>query len=190
MAPASTERLIDTTANLSLQEPAIAEDEPDLVDNGVRMHIAAHDPEFPAKREAAVKSILSAIDEVVLAHGFTKKAMSWAKSGTLGTVSIHLQRSLYGFDCHINLGFQPLDGESFGPWALDDFVQLDRFFPPAAQVGSADGTLTYLDIHEDAGCLAELMQVLNDQALPWLEAQLNDPKAHSLPFLSGLTPVP
>lgn len=189
-SPASAEGIIDTSTLLSAQMPAVAGDEPDLADNGVRMHIAAHDPEFPAKREAAVKSILSAIDEVALAHGFTKKAKSWAKAGTLGTVSIHLQRSLYGFDCHINLGFQPLDGEGCGPWALDDFVQLGRFVPPAAMAGSADGTLTYLDVYEDAGCLAELMQVLNDQALPWLDAQLSDPNAHSLPFLSGLTPVP
>lgn len=188
-APVSREDKIQIAAILPTNESAKTEHKPELFDNGVRMHIAAHDPEFPAKREAAVESILSAIDKVAQAHGFTKKAMSWAKSGTLGTISIHLQRSLYGFDCHINLGFQPLAGECLGPWAMDDFVQLDRFFPPVALADRSEGALTYLDVHEDEGCLAQTMDVLDGRALPWLEAQLNDPEAHSLPFLPSLVPL-
>lgn len=158
--------------------PDVAEVE--AIDNGVRMHLAAHDPAFPAKREAAVDSIVAAIDAVALAHGFTKKAKSWAKTGALGTVSIHLQRSLYGFDCHINLGFQPLNDVAIGPWVLDDFVALEHFCPEA--VAGTSGTLTYLDVHANAANLAETMRVLSEQALPWLSAHLTDPNAPNQPM--------
>ena len=174
--------------------PAAETTDLSTIDNGVRMHIAAHDPAFPDKREAAVKAIIHAIDAVAQAHGFTKKPQSWAKTGDLGTVTIHLQRSRYGFDCHINLGFQPLSEAAFGPWAHDDFVPLARFLPPNTQVAEAvgpeePGTLTYLDVLQDAHSLDMPMQVLSDQALPWLLAHLTNPDAHSLPFLAAPTAV-
>jgi hypothetical protein len=150
------------------------------VDNGVRMHIAAHDPAFPAKRAAAIDRIVAAIDTVALAHGFTKKAKSWAKTGDLGTVSIHLQRSRFGFDCLINLGFQPLSEMGIGPWALDDFVALEHFCP--VESAAALGTLTYLDVHDDAANLTETMDILSDRALPWLLAHLTDLNAPNLPM--------
>lgn len=149
------------------------------IDNSVRMHIAAHDPAFPAKRAAALDSIIAAIDAVALAHGFTKKAKSWAKTGELGTVSIHLQRSPYGFDCHIDLGFQPLNDQAGGPWAQDDFVALDQFIGAADPGAGASGTLIYLDVHDDVENLENTMQVLSEQALPWLSAHLTDPSAHN-----------
>lgn len=172
----------------AVPEP-VPDETPAFIDNGVRMHIAAHDPEFPAKREAAVNTILAAIDAVAQAHGFTKKAKSWAKSGDLGTVSIHLQRSRYGFDCHINLGFQPKSEESHGPWSQDDFVPLGRFFPADTTTTGEPGTLAYLDVIEDDTILSHHIQVLNDQALPWLLAHLTEAEAHSQPFLPGPTPV-
>lgn len=155
------------------------------IDNGVRMHIAASDPAFPAKREAAVKVILAAMDAVAEAHGFTKKAKSWAKTGRLGTVSLHLQRSRYGFECYINLGFQPLSGEGKGPWNQDDFVRLGRFLPTDLSASGEPGALIYLDVHEDIAALATPMQTLDKHALPWLLAHLEDPSAHTAPFLTG-----
>ncbi|WP_323005119.1 DUF4304 domain-containing protein [Pseudorhodobacter sp.] len=153
-------------------------DQPETVDMGVRMHIAAHDPQFSAKREAAVQTILAAIDRVAQAHGFTKKPKSWAKLGALGTVSIHLQRSRYGFDCQINLVFQPLPEALEGTWGQDEFIPLGRFYPPPSATA---GTLTYLDIHQNPAALDQPMQVLNDLALPWLLAHLTNPQAPLLP---------
>jgi hypothetical protein len=167
------------------EAPATASGVPDAAvsaettDNGVRMHIAAHDPAFPAKREAAVASIIAAIDAVASAHGFAKKAKSWAKTGALGTVSIHLQRSPYGFDCNINLGFQPVNDLGIGPWAQDDFIALDHFCP-----AGATATLTYLDVHGDAEHLAQVMRQLSN-ALPWLSAHLTDPDAPNQPMQQG-----
>jgi len=157
--------------------------DPHAPDNGVRMHLAAHDPDFPDKREQAFGTITNAIDTVAQAHGFTKKPMSWAKTGPLGTVSIHLQRSRYGFDCTINLGFQPLDDAGLGPWAHDDFVSLGRFYP--ASQGPDAGTIAYLDVFEVVDTLDQPMAALSQTALPWLTQHLTDPLAHTQPFLLG-----
>lgn len=171
----------------ALYEEARANWQPNqaFIDNGVRMHIAANDPAFPAKREAAVKAITAAMDKVAQAHGLTKKAKSWAKSGPLGTVSMHFQRSRYGFECYINLGFQPLSEASHGPWAQDDFVRLGRFFPTDLTASGEPGALIYLDVHEDAAALTGPMQVLESRALPWLLAHLENPDAWRAPFLTG-----
>lgn len=158
-------------------------------DTGVRMHIAAHDPDFPAKREAAVLRITAALDAVAAAHGFTKKPKSWAKSGPLGTVSLHLQRSRFGFDCMIELGFQPSDAAPqnsaqnadqsapSGPWAHEDFIPLGRFYPPALASLDSTGTLIYLDVLNEADALHQPMAVLSDHALPWLLAHLTNADA-------------
>ncbi|QCO55975.1 hypothetical protein EOK75_09620 [Pseudorhodobacter turbinis] len=155
---------------------------PPGVDNAVRMHIAASDPDFPAKREAAVSAVIAAIDEVALHHGFDKKPKSWAKKGALGLVSIHLQRSRFGFYCQINLGFQPASHRAEGPWAQDDFVLLGLFFPPDPSLMEERGTITYLDIFKDEASLAPTMRVLDDLALPWLVAHLTDVEAHNRPM--------
>lgn len=195
-APATDAEIL--AASTAAYEHARANWQPseDVIDTGVRMHIAAHDPEFPAKREAAVAAITAAIDAVAQAHGFTKKPRSWAKSGDLGTVSIHLQRSRYGFDCHIDLGFQPLAGglSTSGPWALDDYVALARFYPPhpsesGAAAPTEQGAITYLDVHEHPDGLAIPMTVLSEQALPWLTAHLTNPAAPNQPFLQGTAPL-
>jgi len=158
-------------------------DQPTAPDNGVRMHLAAHDPEFPAKREQAFGTIAEAIDAVAQAHEFTKKPMSWAKTGPLGTVSIHLQRSHYGFDCTINLGFQPLDDTALGPWVQDDFVPLARFYP--ASQDPDVGKIAYLDVFEAVDSLDQPMAALSQAALPWLTQHLTDPLAHTQPFFPG-----
>jgi hypothetical protein len=160
--------------------------------DALRIHFAAHDPQFPAKRDAAVAIILTAINAAAQAHGFTKKPKSWAKSGPLGMVSIHLQRNRYGFDCTINLGFQPIaqavqdetpQGETpQSPWAENDFIPLGWFYPSElAGLGSA-GTVAYLDVLEDSGALQQPISVLSDVALPWLLAHLTDPNAETKPF--------
>lgn len=192
---ASAQSTPDAAQTEPVPLPLKSQIQPDPIqpDNGVRMHIAAHDPAFPAKREAAFDTITAAIDTVAQAHGFITKPKSWAKSGELGTVTIHLLRSRYGFDCHINMGFQPLDDAADGPaaqgpWAQDDFVSLVRFYPPQTPTlpnADADevGIIAYLDVYLDAGSLDQPMTVLSEQALPWLLAHLTDPDAPNRPFL-------
>lgn len=139
------------------------------LDPDVRRHHAAHDPEFPAKRERAVQILRDAVGRVAEAQGFITKPASWSKAGPLGLVSLHLQRSAYGFDCTINLGWQPHDAVAQGIWAQQDHVPLGHFYPDSG--GTHDtpaGTIIYLDVIEDENALSEAMQVLSERALPWL----------------------
>ncbi|MDN5785771.1 MAG: DUF4304 domain-containing protein [Pseudorhodobacter sp.] len=152
-------------------------------DNAVRAHLAANDPGFPEKREQAVQAILAAIDAVAQAHGFTAKPKSWARQGPLGTVSLHLQRGRYGFDCTINLGFQPENGEAAGPWQTDDLIPLGRFHQGEMPRGQDEiGTIFYLDVLENPAALSLPIQVLDRRALPWLLAHLTDRNAPLRPI--------
>jgi hypothetical protein len=155
---------------------------PHQPDNMVRMHIAASDPEFPALRDAAIAQIIAAIDSVAQQHGFVKKPRSWAQSGPLGTISIQLQRSRFGFDCGINLGWLPLSDAAPGPWMLDNVVPLGDFMPQDATLSNDPGTLVYLDVHAHPVHLETAMDVLNTRALPWLTAHLTDANAPLAPM--------
>jgi hypothetical protein len=156
---------------------ATAAPEPPYVpDPGVRIHRAAHDPGFPAKREAAIAALTAAVNEVALAQGFAAKSQSWAKTGPLGTVSLHIQRSRYGFDCEVNLGFHAADGAALGPWEEEGHIPLSQFF------GEAAAPLIYLDVLEDPAVLPAAMAALETAALPWLLAHLTDPDAALSPI--------
>ncbi|MGL4311674.1 MAG: DUF4304 domain-containing protein [Paracoccaceae bacterium] len=146
---------------------------PPSPDQGARIHRAAHDPEFAQKREAAINAITAAIDAVAEKHGFTRKAKSWAKDGPAGRVSIQLQRSRYGWECHVNLSLDRTDEQRDGIWAHDDFVGLGEFYTPGEGQGTEQGAIYYLDVHEDPAALDLPIQVLDQRALPWLQGQLD-----------------
>lgn len=146
---------------------------PEPADHGARIHRAAHDPEFPKKREAAIEAITAAIDAMAEKHGFTRKAKSWAKDGPAGRVSIQLQRSRYGWECHVNLSLDRKDGQREGVCAHDDFVGLGEFYAPGEGQAPEPGVIYYLDVHEDPAALDLPMQVLDQRALPWLLGQLD-----------------
>ena len=149
-------------------------------DPGVRIHRAAHDPAFPAKREAAIAALTAGIDGVAFAEGFEAKPQSWAKTGPLGTVSLHIQRSRYGFDCEVNLGFAPAVGVAAGPWEEEGRIPLGWFY------GEEPAPLIYLDIIETPETLQTALTALRTAALPWLVAHLTDPEAaHRPPSPAG-----
>ena len=141
-------------------------------DQSHRIHIAANDPAFPAKREAAVKLICQAITDVATPMGYTRKGTTWARTTKRGKSAIHLQRSSYGFVAYINLRFVTPDGNSLnsGVWAQDDDIRIQRFYLPTESIGLEDGVLTYLDVSETPDCLIEPMHILASRALPWLDA--------------------
>jgi hypothetical protein len=149
-------------------------------DPGVRIHLAAHDPAFPAKREAAIAALTAGIDSAALAEGFEAKPQSWAKTGPLGTVSLHIQRSRYGFDCEVNLCFAPVVGDAVGPWEEEGRIPLGWFY------GDQPAPLIYLDIVDNPATLQNALQALQIVALPWLIAHLSDPQAaHRAPTHRG-----
>lgn len=135
-------------------------------DTSHRIHIAANDPAFAAKREAAVQVICAAISAVALPMGYSQTGTTWTRETTRGKTAIHLQRSRYGFEAAINLRFVTPDGDlpDDPVWQDGDDIRLDRFCDPGM------GVLSYLDVHDDPDCLTAPMAALRERALPWLDA--------------------
>ncbi len=159
-----------------LQPPSTPDPSPqgggEAPDHSHRIHIAANDPAFPAKREAAVALICQAITDIATPMGYTRKGTTWTRTTLKGRTAINLQRSRYGFVAYINLRFLLPDGTppTSGVWARDDNIRLQRFYVPPEQSGAEDGVLTYLDVHDNPACLDEPLHILATRALPWLDA--------------------
>jgi hypothetical protein len=151
----------------------------DSPDPGVRIHLAAHDPEFPAKRDAALALLRDAVRAVMARHGFTEKPQSWVREGPQGRAAIAVFPSRYGFEAEIRLSFLATDGEAQGVWAEEGHLTLDAFGAPAA--------LIYLDVLDQPEVLAATLQVLEVRALPWLIGHLD---ASGGPILLPATPDP
>ncbi len=136
-------------------------------DPDVRVHMAAHDPAFPQKREEALAVILKVIDTLASDFGYTRTGTTWARQTERGKTALHLQRSRYGFDATLTLRFLPADGidVSGTVWDDDDDIPLNLF-----DATGNPGLIFYVDVHNDAAVLAPLLQVLQDRALPWLDA--------------------
>lgn len=143
-----------------------------MTDDSARIHIAASDPAFPAKREAAFATICAAITVVVAPLGYVQIGTNWARRTDAGRSVINLHRGRFGWDCHINLRFLTPDGNcpAIGGWTQDEDIRIDRFYLPNEGQGREAGTLTYLDVQDDPASLDLPMKVLRDRALPWLDA--------------------
>jgi mannose-6-phosphate isomerase-like protein (cupin superfamily) len=141
-------------------------------DTSHRIHIAANDPAFAQKREAAVMVICDAISAVAVPFGYTQKGMTWARETPRGKTAIHLQRSRYGFDAVINLRFLTPDGDlpDGAVWQDGDDIRIDRFSLPDEGRGPQNGALSYMDVHDNPACLDGPMDILRNRALPWLDA--------------------
>jgi hypothetical protein len=141
-------------------------------DPDARIHIAAHDPDFPRKREAAVLAICAAIDRVAAPSGYACRGTTWSRASVRGTTAVNLQRSRYGFEAYLNLRFLPADGIDLAatPWAQDDDIRIASFYLPDENVAAEPGVIFYLDVHEDPASLDQVMRILATRALPWLDA--------------------
>jgi Domain of unknown function (DUF4304) len=146
-------------------------------DQSARIHIAANDPAFAAKREAAVAIICAAIDDAVTPAGYTRKGTTWARETPHGRTAINLQRSRYGFEAYLNLRFLTPEGTypATGVWAQDDDIRIAHFYLSAEGTGPEKGVITYLDVHDDASSLDQPIHILKTRALPWLDAHHTAP---------------
>ena len=143
-------------------------------DNSHRIHIAANDPGFPAKREAAVALICAAITDIATPVGYTCKGTTWSRTTPQGRSAINLQRSRYGFTASITLRFLLPDGTSptEGIWAQDDDITLQNFTD--ATDGPDLANIAYIEIIENPASLDRPMHILANHALPWLDAHHRD----------------
>jgi hypothetical protein len=140
-----------------------------------RIHIAANDPAFPAKREAAFALMTAAIDAI--ATGYARRGTTWSRSSARGRTIINLHRNQYGWHATITLRFLLPDGTAaqHGIWADTDEVTLGQFHHLAEGDSKDVGQIAYLDVANDPSHLDLPMQVLHTQALPWLEAHHDEP---------------
>lgn len=140
-------------------------------DDAHRIHIAANDPDFPAKREAAVALICTAIDVIATPFGYARKGSTWSRSTSQGRTIINLQRSPYGWYATINLRFILPNGEaaSSGVWTSGDDVHLGQFYQPDDAHAAEPGRIAYLDVTADAAAQDLPMTILRTRALPWLD---------------------
>ena len=129
-------------------------------DNSHRIHIAANDPGFPAKREAAVALICAAITDIATPVGYTCKGTTWSRTTPQGRSAINLQRSRYGFTASITLRFLLPDGTSptEGIWAQDDDITLQNFTD--ATDGPDLANIAYIEIIENPASLDRPMHIL------------------------------
>lgn len=141
-------------------------DDPDL---SARQHLAANDPAFPARREAAWTRIVAALDGVLVPAGYALNGATWSKSSPRGRSAVHLQRSRYGWDVQIVLRFVTPDGEvpDHPDWPGGEDVTLAEFFERAE---GDPGTLAFIDVLERPECLDLAVDTLREQVLPWFEA--------------------
>ena len=142
-----------------------------ISDTSHRIHIAANDPAFPAKREAAVALICAAIAAIAAPLGYTCIGTTWRRQTPQGRSAINLQRSRYGFTASITLRFLLPDGTAptHGIWAQDDDITLQNF-TAATEGDHSLADIAYLDIIENPASLDLPMHILATLALPWLDA--------------------
>ena len=141
-------------------------DDPDL---SARKHLAANDPAFPARREAAWARILSVLDEVLVPEGYALYGTTWSRITAQGKSAVHLQRSRYGWDVQIVLRFVTPEGDvpDHPDWPGGDDVTLQDFFERADH---DPGTLAFVDVLDQPECLELTLQILRNQVLPWFDA--------------------
>ena len=141
-------------------------DDPDL---SARKHLAANDPAFPARREAAWARILSVLDEVLVPEGYALNGTTWSRITAQGKSAVHLQRSRYGWDVQIVLRFVTPEGDvpDHPDWPGGDDVTLQDFFERADH---DPGTLAFVDVLDQPECLELTLQILRNQVLPWFDA--------------------
>jgi hypothetical protein len=76
---------------------------PDGHPDGARIHRAANDPAFAARREAAFVAVQSAIAAVVEPAGFVARGQGWARETGTGRATVWLQRDRYGWEVSVIL---------------------------------------------------------------------------------------
>lgn len=123
--------------------------------DATRMHLAAHDPRFPATREAAVAAMAGVLDRVLLPQGYLRKGQGWAKTGPAGRAVVHLGRDRYGWEAVVTLRWCAPGAEE------DEAVALGTLTDPPLR-------LVYADVTEVLGHLEER---LAGAGLAWLAAR-------------------
>jgi hypothetical protein len=138
-------------------------------DLAARKHSAAHDPAFPERREEAYRQVVAALDAALVPAGYVLKGSTWSRTSARGKSAVHLQRSRYGWEVQIVLRFVTPEGDppDHSDWAAGEDVTMERF---GGGGGEDPGRLAFLDVLEKPAHLARTVDILVDEALPWLDS--------------------
>jgi hypothetical protein len=149
----------------------VSEEDEDLA---ARKHSAAHDPAFPARREAAYQTIVAALDVALQPLGYALKGSTWTRISPQGKSAVHLQRSRYGWDVQIILRHLTPEGglPDHPDWQDGEDVTLERF---GGGGGEDPGRLAFVDVLDQPAHLERAIDILLVEALPWLE-KLHSPQ--------------
>ena len=137
-------------------------------DLAARKHTAAHDPRFPERREEAYARIVAALDGALAPLGYRLKGCTWSRSSPQGRSAVHLQRNRYGWEAQIVLRFVTPEGDlpDHPDWAEGEDLTMERF---GGGGGEDPGRLAFLDVLESPTTLSRTIDILVEEALPWLE---------------------
>lgn len=137
-------------------------------DLAARKHFAAHDPAFPERREEAYRQIIAALDLALSPLGYALKGSTFSRTSSRGRSAVHVQRNRYGWDAQIILRFVTPAGEppDHPDWDDGEDMTLIRF---GGGGGEDPGRLAFLDVLEKPAMLDRTVDILLEEALPWLE---------------------
>lgn len=129
------------------------------------------DPDRKRKRTVALRRISGAIDTVAMKWGYSKiDDRSWEKKTLLIETSLTLQPNRKtGTHATLNLKHK----DRIHGWTAPGgtVVHLGNFYRMTERDSSGrDGAFVYQDIYTDEAALREPISVLDERALPWLEA--------------------
>jgi hypothetical protein len=124
--------------------------------DATRIHLAAHDPAFPAAREAAFGAMGEVLDRVLVPRGYLRRGQGWAKAGPAGRAVVHLGRDRFGWEAMVMLRWCAAGAEE------DEEVSLGALADPPLR-------LVYADV---AGLLGPLEARLAGPGLAWLAARV------------------
>jgi hypothetical protein len=122
-------------------------DPADAHPDGARMHRAANDPAFAARREAAFAALQAAAGECAGRMGLVLRGQGWAQDRAGGRATLWLQRDRYGWEVSVILRWRIGDS--------GDEVELLR--------------IAYDDI--DAAALEAITARIGGEGAAWFEAR-------------------
>ena len=117
-------------------------------------------PDHPARREALVRDLGRGIDALARPAGFTRKGNRWRREGARAA-EISIQRSRYGFTMYLNIGLDPGNDH--------DRKRIGDFFRPGEHGPFGEpGAMDYFDLDDDPAITAQVLDILQHRALPWV----------------------
>lgn len=125
--------------------------------DAVRIHLAAHDPTFPARRDAAYDAVAHTIDAVLAPKAYLRRGQGWSITGPGGRAVVHLGRDRFGWQAVVTLRFCATGAEEDEEQPLADLTD------PAFRLVYADVGDVLLD---------RLARLLDGPGCAWIDGRI------------------